>query len=573
MLAHTMDPDAVVSRAFGYPALRLPQRRAVDAVLAGRDVLVVMPTGGGKSLCFQVPALMQPSVTLVLSPLVSLMQDQVDALARRGIDAAAVHGAQSASEQATALAAVAARRVRLVYAAPERFVVGRTIDLLRRVGVGLLAVDEAHCISEWGGQFRPAYRQIGAIRRALGNPPTIALTATATPRVRADIEAECALTRPVRIVAGFDRPNLWYGVCRVRSREARERHLVRLVAAAPASTVVYAQTRARTVRLSRLLVSRGIGAVSYHAGQPAASRRETQARFMDGAVRAIVATSAFGMGVDKHDVRLVVHDAMSPSLESYYQEAGRAGRDGKPARCVLLHADGDERIPAHFAASAVPPLDAIRRVYEIACELGAAGAGVSAHLVPQQLAQAVRMERSVVAGAINVLIRARAMVDDPGARSDVWIRLLATPARLTAELPPAGAHRHLLRAVWHVTRGAIAHGAVVGVADLPPGLGGVAFERALDDMQARQLLVWRPQGQGLRLTDPARPFSALGLDAASLEHERSVGRERLRAMIAYARSASCRRAALLRYFGDDSARRSCGACDVCEGRELRDPLS
>ncbi|MDA1082454.1 MAG: RecQ family ATP-dependent DNA helicase [Gemmatimonadetes bacterium] len=237
------DAEAVLNRWFGYPSLRAPQRRAVSAVLRGRDTLVVMPTGGGKSLCFQVPALMLDGLTVVLSPLVSLMKDQVDTLVRKGIPAVGLHGGMTPGEQADAIGRVVRREAKMLYVAPERLVAGRTLDALRRLDVSLLAVDEAHCISEWGHDFRPAYRELQSIRAPLGSPPVVALTATATPDVRDDIQRVCALRNPVRIIAGFDRPNLRYAVHRVARVGDRNRRLGELVSARAGPAVVYAQTR------------------------------------------------------------------------------------------------------------------------------------------------------------------------------------------------------------------------------------------------------------------------------------------------------------------------------------------
>ncbi|HVZ47470.1 MAG TPA: ATP-dependent DNA helicase RecQ, partial [Gemmatimonadaceae bacterium] len=366
MTATLADAERVLQASFGYSSLRPPQRRAIAAVLRGRDTLVVMPTGGGKSLCFQVPALLLDGLTVVLSPLVSLMKDQVDTLVRKGIAAAGLHGGLAAGEQADAIGAALRGDVRLLYVAPERLVAGHTLQALRRVRIALLAVDEAHCISEWGHEFRPAYRELMAIRAPLGMPPTIALTATATPDVRDDIVAVCGLRAPVRITAGFDRPNLHYRVHRVGRARERTNRLASLVAARDGAAVVYAQTRSRVERLAALLRRAGVPAVPYHAGQQRDVRRRTQDRFMCGDADVIVATSAFGMGVDKPDVRLVVHDAIPASLESYYQEAGRAGRDGKPSRCLLLYARADRRSPEYFIRSASPTRAAVTAVHAAA---------------------------------------------------------------------------------------------------------------------------------------------------------------------------------------------------------------
>jgi ATP-dependent DNA helicase RecQ len=330
---------------FGFPDFRPGQRRAVRAALAGRSALVVLPTGGGKSLCYQIPALVLDGLTVVVSPLISLMFDQVVAARARGIAAASLTSAQSSAERARVMDDAAAGRLRLLYIAPERLANGAMIGALRRIGVALLAVDEAHCVSEWGHDFRPAYRQIGLVRRALGMPPTLALTATATPAVRDDVAASLRLGDDVeRIVGSFDRPNLRLAATRVPDDDARRRRLLSLLRPYRGPSLVYVPTRSAAERWTRSLWNAGVQALPYHAGLEHSVRRQVQEDFLADGVECVVATCAFGMGIDKASVRTVVHLGLSTSLEAYYQEAGRAGRDGRPARCEVLWTLGDLRL-------------------------------------------------------------------------------------------------------------------------------------------------------------------------------------------------------------------------------------
>lgn len=556
------DAERVLARWFGYSSLRPPQRRAIGAVLAGRDTLVVMPTGGGKSLCFQVPALLLDRLTVVLSPLVSLMKDQVDTLVRKGVPAAGLHGGMTSGEQADAIGEVIRGTVRLLYVAPERLVAGKTLGALTRIRVALLAVDEAHCISEWGHEFRPAYRELLAIRRLLGMPPTIALTATATPVVRDDIVRVCGLRAPVRVTAGFDRPNLHYGVHRVGRARERTNRLVKLVSARDGPAVVYAQTRSRVERLGALLVRAGVPAVPYHAGQQPDLRRRTQDRFMRGHVEVIVATSAFGMGVDKPDVRLVVHDAMSASLESYYQEAGRAGRDGRLSHCFLLYARADRRSPEYFIRSASPSRATVEAVYRAAvqCDAGAPGA---AWIDQAAVARKARVPRAEVGGAMGILERAGAVIDEIGEAGRIWVRLLATPARIALMLPARSAERDLLRVLWRVSKGEVCSGFTVETAALPPGLGSVGLVSSLDALARDSMIVWERPAAGLRLTDPRAPLARWRLDWDAIDTRRHVAECRLAAMIRYAETRGCRRRVLLGYFGDAVVGADCGRCDRC----------
>ncbi len=332
---------AILKDAFGYSEFRPGQQRAMSSVMAGRDTLVVLPTGGGKSLCFQVPALLLPGLTVVVSPLISLMKDQVDALEARGLPAAFINSTLSYADVSDRFARAARGELRLLYVAPERFDTGSAADRLRAAGVSLLAVDEAHCISEWGHDFRPSYRRVRAIRAALGDPPTVALTATATPAVRQDIAEQLGLRDPETVVTGFDRRNLHYHVIRTRNDAEKDATLIDLLRSHPGQAVVYATTRKAVDRIAAAVGAAGVRVRGYHGGQEDDERRAAQDDFMHERVRAIVATNAFGMGIDKANVRLVVHHTMPGSLEAYYQEAGRAGRNGRRANCVLLHAFQD----------------------------------------------------------------------------------------------------------------------------------------------------------------------------------------------------------------------------------------
>ena len=324
------DARAVLQARFGYGAFRPGQERAIESVLAKRDTLVVLPTGGGKSLCYQVPALVTPGLTVVVSPLISLMKDQVDALERRGIPAAFINSTLSSAEVSDRLVRAQNGELKMLYVAPERFDVGTAAERLKAIGVALLAVDEAHCISEWGHDFRPSYRRVGEVRQRLGNPPTIALTATATPPVREDIARILDLQDPEIIVTGFDRPNLSYGVISAKGDREKDAVVLELLhSLADGTGIVYASTRKTVERMAQFLDDSGIPASAYHAGLDDERRRRVQDHFMSGRTRVIVATNSFGMGVDKSDVRLVIHFAMPGTLEAYYQEAGRAGQIGR----------------------------------------------------------------------------------------------------------------------------------------------------------------------------------------------------------------------------------------------------
>ena len=329
----------VLSRWWGFDRLRPLQADAIRAALAGRDSLVVMPTGGGKSLCYQLPPLVSESTDVVISPLVALMKDQVDALEAIGYPAAAIHGGMSPEERAAVRDRLAAGELRLLFTAPERLVNSGLIDLLARVGVKRFAVDEAHCISQWGHDFRPEYRQMAVLRDHFPTASIHAFTATATPRVRDDIARQLNLRDPAMLVGTFDRPNLVYRVVPRTDRVAQT--LTILGRHRGEASIVYCISRKETEQLAARLAAEGLLARPYHAGLDAKERHRTQEAFARETIDVVVATVAFGMGIDRSDVRLVLHTSLPKSLEAYQQETGRAGRDGLAAECLLLYSSAD----------------------------------------------------------------------------------------------------------------------------------------------------------------------------------------------------------------------------------------
>jgi ATP-dependent DNA helicase RecQ len=362
-----MDPRAALVQHFGFESFRPGQADAVQAALEGRDVLVVMPTGSGKSLCYQLPALMRADLTIVVSPLVSLMQDQVEALERIAPGQVALVNAQrDAAANRAAVAAAAAGSLRLLYVAPERFASPGFVATLKDVPIGLFVVDEAHCVSQWGHDFRPDYFRLADAARHLGARSLFASTATATPQVAADVVRGLRLRDPVHVATGFDRPNLSFAVVPCRGVADKRRRLAAALGAPDAlPAIVYAGTRAQTETIAAGLEhDLGEPVLAYHAGLPRADRSDAQRRFMADEARVVVATNAFGMGIDKPDVRSVVHAGVPQSLEALYQEAGRAGRDGAPARCLLLAEQRDKGLHVFFIERATVDDDALARVAE-----------------------------------------------------------------------------------------------------------------------------------------------------------------------------------------------------------------
>jgi ATP-dependent DNA helicase RecQ len=346
MPAASPDLAALLKRTFGYSTFRPLQRDIIDATLAGKDVFALLPTGGGKSLCFQLPALARPGLTVVVSPLIALMKDQVDQLQASGVAATFLNSTLSEKEARARLSGLHRGHYKLLYAAPERLMLDGWVENLKTWNVTCIAIDEAHCVSEWGHDFRPEYRQLATLRTALPGIPMMALTATATGRVRTDIIKHLKLHNPQTFVASFNRPNLTY---RVIPKDQPAKQIIDFVRKREhESGIIYCASRATAERVAESLAGRGFSARAYHAGLTATERGENQEQFLRDDTRIICATIAFGMGINKPNVRWVIHHDLPKNIEGYYQETGRAGRDGLPGDCLLLFSGGDIAKQTHF---------------------------------------------------------------------------------------------------------------------------------------------------------------------------------------------------------------------------------
>ena len=358
--------DAVSSlrKHFGFDDFREGQRDVIGSILEGKDAVVVMPTGSGKSLCYQLPAMILDGVTLVVSPLIALMKDQVDALLARGLPATFINSSIPESEQRARIESLRRGEHKLVYIAPERFRSSRFNSALQSIPISLFAVDEAHCISTWGHDFRPDYLRLRNVIKSLGKVQTLALTATATPYVRSDIIQQLGLNQPQTFVSGFDRPNLTIEVVHTQREREKIAHIKRLAQSHKGSGIIYASTRKAVEQVGTKLKTAGLRVSTYHAGMSDSGRIKEQDNFMSGRTQMIVATNAFGMGIDKPDIRFVVHYQMPGSIEAYYQEIGRAGRDGLPSTCVLLFNYADKNTHDFFIEGSYPDISIVKQVYD-----------------------------------------------------------------------------------------------------------------------------------------------------------------------------------------------------------------
>ena len=398
-----VDIMEVLRSRFGHVRFRTGQEEIIKRVLNGENVLGVMPTGAGKSLCYQLPALLSKEVTLVVSPLVALMKDQVDALHAAGItEATFINSSLEPSEQERRLVELAAGAYRLVYIAPERFRNRSFGDALDRTALSLFVVDEAHCISQWGHDFRPEYLHLGEVIASRRIRNVLALTATATPDVRKDIVRRLCAEGMATVLAGFDRPNLKFEVVHARDTAAKLRILHGLFDGTEGSGLVYVGTRRNAEEVARFLEEESnLRAEAYHAGLDAQERGAVQERFMNVETQVVAATNAFGMGLDKSDLRQVVHYDVPGSLEAYYQEVGRAGRDGEPARCVLIYCPKDRALQEWFIEHAIPLGPELRALY--ACVRNAAGRQGIAELAPDHMEQETGFDRTKIRVAIREL--------------------------------------------------------------------------------------------------------------------------------------------------------------------------
>lgn len=565
--SHTDDPEDVLRRYWGYSSFRPAQRQIIDSVLNANDTIGLLPTGGGKSLTFQVPAMLLDGLTLVVTPLISLMKDQVDNLKQRGIRALCLYTGMTRAQHEYTRELCRQGKVKLLYVAPERASSPEFVAFMHQCRLSLLVVDEAHCISQWGYDFRPSYLKLTVLREAFPSVPVLALTASATPAVVRDISLRLDMRAPAMFSLSFSRDNISF---LVRHTDNKLERLVRALSYEQGSGIVYVRSRKRSAEVAAALSSAGISADFYHAGLPPEEKNARQDAWRKGSTRIMVATTAFGMGIDKPDVRIVVHYDIPSTLEEYYQEAGRAGRDGEPSVALMLVSRRDKAVIARRLNEVFPPKEYIRKVYDEVCRylslpMGE-GFGAVFEFSPEAMCTRYGMQPRMVMSSLSLLERAGYIefIQEMNRRSRVMIRLRRDELY---DLELDDDAEILLRYLLRTFPGLFADYVFIDEASVAYGMHRTLVDvcQSLINLRREHVIDYIPRSETPSLVFTANrcPGERLIIGEDVYEKRRAILEKNLQAMIDYAfNSDSCRVRRMLAYFGEDN-RENCGTCDVC----------
>ncbi|MBS3907686.1 MAG: RecQ family ATP-dependent DNA helicase [Syntrophaceae bacterium] len=556
----------VLNEKFHFSGFRKWQEEIIDTLLKKRDAVVVMPTGSGKSLCYQLPALLMDGVTLVVSPLIALMKDQVDGLVQNQVPATFINSALTPSEQGQRLREIQQGRHKLVYIAPERFRNPGFMEGIQSCRVSLFAVDEAHCVSEWGHDFRPDYLRLKGVVERLSHPPVAALTATATPDVRRDIIAQLGLRQPVTFVAGFDRPNLRFGVKQVEGEEDKIDAIITLLRKGAPRGIIYAATRKNVETVTQALMFKGYKAGGYHAGMEMEARKSVQDRFMEGNLPVVVATNAFGMGIDKADLRFVVHYDIPGSIEAYYQEVGRAGRDGKPAACLLLFNYADTFTQEFFIDGSYPARDMIEQVYQVLCDIGTDEVEMTQKALAGRLGRAKSNEMAV-SSCLKILEKAGYIERGSDGEHQARVTLRIKPEELQRQVEWKSKYqKEIFDYCLNVLEGSKDRTLLVDLNVMAErlNLSPEQLRRHFSALHQAGTMEYRPpfRGRGLKILSRV-PVSKLNINFQEIERRSLFERKKLKKMVDYAYTDQCSRRYILEYFGERITGNSCDNCSNC----------
>ncbi len=559
------DPEKWLGN-FGLTEFRQGQRLVINAIMSDRDTLCIMPTGGGKSLCFQLPSIARDGITLVISPLIALMKDQVDSLIGIGIPATFINSSLPAAQQQSRIQGMIHGEYKLVYIAPERLRSNAFMRAVAKTHIQLLAVDEAHCISQWGHDFRPDYARLGRFRKRIGNPQTIALTATATRLVRDDIANILALDNPATFVTGFARSNLHLAVKAPQGNVEKDEKLIEFLNTREGCGIIYASTRKNCEHLVELLSERTNRKLAfYHGGMESQARRTVQESFMSGETQVIVATNAFGMGIDKSDLRFVIHYNLPGSVEAYYQEAGRAGRDGSPSQCLMLYSFQDKFIQEFFIENSYPSRETIKQVYDYLRSIKANPIEMTLQELKDDLG--LSLGTTGIANCENLLEKAHAIERLDSSHNSAAIRIDSDLPTLVDFLPrEARTQRHVLRGLERITESFRGERVMFQPQKLATSLEmkWEAVNRAIRQLIKLPMIDYIPpfRGRAVYVVDRNRKFEDLHIDFDELQRRKDSEYEKLQRVIKFATTRRCRQLEILEYFGDPD-RQLCGNCDNC----------